>query len=106
MSLDNFYRLRNNFLVVGLTGRTGGGCNDICEFLSAGENPFLKTDFIIPNNLHINEIQKFTICKNILTDQSNAWHTFSIIRYRDILLLFFLSQLYENTDKDLSASRN
>lgn len=95
MSLDNFYSLRNSFLVLGLTGRAGGGCNEICEFLRDDQNPFIKKKFFIPNNLHVNEIQKFNICQNILTDSSNQWQRFSVIKYRDVLLLFFISWLYE-----------
>lgn len=100
MSLDNFYSLRNNFLVVGLTGRSGGGCNDICEFLKSDDNPFTSDRFEVPNNLHINEIQKFTICKNLLTDPSNEWRKFSIIKYRDVLLLFFFQELYKETSSN------
>lgn len=91
MSLDNFYSLRNNFLIIGLTGRTGGGCNDICDFLKSDINPFHNIK--VPPNLHINENQKFNICKDILTDSSHEWRKFSVIKYRDILLLFFLEEL-------------
>ncbi|QQT27525.1 hypothetical protein [Sphingobacterium spiritivorum] len=100
MSLDNFYSLRNNFLVVGLTGRTGGGCNDVCDFLKSSENPFKNIS--VPQNLHINEIQKFNICKNILNDSTNEWRKFSVIKYRDILLLFFLEELQKKCSNDFS----
>ncbi len=93
MSLEKFYSLRNNFTVIGLTGRSGGGGNDICEILTSVENPFKKDSFIIPMNLHVNEIQKFNICKNLLIDNSNKWRSFLVIKYRDILLLFFLNEL-------------
>lgn len=38
MSLENFYTLRNNFIIIGLTGRMGGGSNDVCNFLTRQEN--------------------------------------------------------------------
>lgn len=98
MSLDNFYSLRNNFLVIGLTGRTGGGCSDICKFLQNEQNPFENLE--IPNHLHINETQKFNICKNVLTDMSNKWRNFSVIKYRDILLLFFIRKIYNEVNHD------
>ncbi|NGM62695.1 hypothetical protein G5B30_12295 [Sphingobacterium sp. SGG-5] len=97
MSLDNFYSLRSDFLVVGLTGRSGGGCDNICEFLKSDNNPFTNDGFKVPKNLHINEIQKFTICKNLLTDSSNEWRKFSTVKYRDVLLLFFFEELYKST---------
>ncbi|PUV25147.1 hypothetical protein [Sphingobacterium athyrii] len=100
MSLENLYSLRNNFLVVGLTGRTGGGANDICKFLQSEENPFIKGKFTIPDNLHVNEIQKFTICQNLLIDDSNKWQKFSVIKYSDVLLLFFFKELYREVKND------
>lgn len=93
MSLEKFYSLRNNFTVIGLTGRSGGGGNDICEVLTSEDNPFKKNSFIIPMNLHVNEIQKFNICRNLLIDKSNEWRRFLVIKYRDILLLYFLNEL-------------
>jgi len=102
MSLENFYSLRNNFLVLGLTGRTGGGCKEIGELLKGPSNPFLTDVLPIPNNLHVNEIQKFNICQNILTDPSNKWKRFSIIQYRDVLLLFFISWIYEEVNGDFN----
>lgn len=106
MSLENFYSLRNNFLVLGLTGRTGGGCNEIGELLKGNRNPFLTDVLPIPNNMHVNEIQKFNICQNILTDPSNKWSRFSIIRYRDVLLLFFISWIYEEVNGDFGQLTN
>ncbi|MDF2850780.1 MAG: hypothetical protein K0S31_1465 [Sphingobacterium multivorum] len=100
MSLKNLYSLRNNFLVVGLTGRTGGGANDICEFLQSETNPFALDKFTVPNNLHVNEIQKFTICQTLLTHQSNIWYKFSVIKYSDVLLLFFLKELFSEINVD------
>ncbi|WP_157970376.1 cytidine/deoxycytidylate deaminase family protein [Albibacterium indicum] len=106
MSLNNFYSLRNSFLVLGLTGRTGGGGNEICEILKSKENPFYTDNFFIPNNLHVNEIQKFQICRNILIHSSNEWRKFTVIKYRDIVLLFFLEKLYNDIEKDFSKLTN
>lgn len=91
MSLNNLYSLRNNFLVIGLTGRTGGGANEICEFLKSDVNPFKRMK--IPNYLHVNESQKFIICKDLLIDESYNWRQFSVIKYSDVVLLFFFNEL-------------
>ncbi|MGJ1485985.1 hypothetical protein [Sphingobacterium multivorum] len=100
MSLENLYSLRTNFLIVGLTGRTGGGANDICKFLQQEINPFNKEIFELPLNLHVNEIQKFTICQNLLTDASNVWCKFSVIKYSDVLMLFFFRELRKNVKEN------
>lgn len=96
MSLNNLYSLRNNFLVIGLTGRTGGGANEICEFLKTDTNPFKGMK--IPNYLHVNEIQKFMISKALLTDDSYTWRKFSVIKYSDVVLLFFFQELSKKVD--------
>ncbi len=98
MSLDNFYKLRNDFLIVGLTGRMGGGCNDICDFLTKENNPF--SSYEIPKNLHVNEIQKFNICKDLLTHETNQWKPFQVIKYKNVILLFIIAQLYESLERN------
>lgn len=102
MSLENLYSLRNNFLVIGLTGRTGGGANDICKFLQTESNPFVKEKLLIPSNLHVNEIQKFTICQNLLIDPSNIWYKFSVVKYSDVLMLFFFRELYKEVKSNFN----
>lgn len=94
MSLDNFYKLRNDFTLIGLTGRMGGGCNDIAEILSSTSNPFFNISF--PDHININEKQKFRICKDFLTDKSYEWVAFKLLKYKDVLFLFFLSELINN----------
>lgn len=91
MSLDNFYKLRNDFTLIGLTGRMGGGCNEIATILSSPDNPFLN--LVFPENLNINEKQKFAICKDFVNNKNNAWQPFKLLKYRDVLLLFFLAEL-------------
>jgi len=98
MDLKEFYKLRNEFLIIGLTGRMGGGCNDVCNLLTCKDNPF--SSYEIPKNLHINEIQKFNICKDLLIDQTNRWEPFKVIKYKNIILLFFIAQLYELCEKN------
>lgn len=94
MSLDNFYKLREDFTLIGLTGRMGGGCNDIAQILSSNDNPFCT--ITLPDSLNINEKQKFTICKNFITNKNYKWIPFKLLKYKDVLLLFFLSDLLHN----------
>ena len=100
MSLDNFYKLRKDFTLIGLTGRMGGGCNDIAKILSKKENPF--NDLEIPANLNINEKQKFRICSDFVNNEKNVWKPFKLLEYKNVLLLFFLSEFVsiKNFQKD------
>ncbi|CAD0219903.1 hypothetical protein [Chryseobacterium sp. JV274] len=95
MSLDNFYSLRENFIVLGLTGRTGGGCNDIVDLLTKEENPFINFD--IPN-VNINEKQKIKICRDFVTNDNNKWVPFKVIKYQNVILLYLISELANVTD--------
>lgn len=100
MSLDNFYKLRSDFTLIGLTGRMGGGCNNIAEILSSPTNPFSNLE--IPQNLNINEQQKFRICKDFVTNENNQWQQFKLLKYRDVLLLFFLAELATKVDNQVT----
>lgn len=101
MSIDNLYKLREDFVLLGLTGRMGGGCDDIATKLSSSDNPFRSVT--IPEKLHINEKQKFRICKDLVCDEHNAWQKFDVIKYKNVLLLFFLSELVTVTKNDLDS---
>ena len=45
--VDKIYRLRRNFVIIGLTGRTGSGCTTVAETLSTKfkDLKFLHRDF-------------------------------------------------------------
>ena len=90
MELNELYKLRRSFTIIGLTGRTGSGCSKIAELLSS--------DF---NNLNegIREISKIEspisrkknrICYNYLSYGEN-WQSFEIIKYKNILLFYLIS---------------
>lgn len=92
MKLDHLYSLRNNFTVIGLTGRTGAGCTQIAEILS---NSF---ESLQQNGLR-NEIdfedyifrQKYSICKNFLKHERN-WIRYEVIQYKKVLLFYILNK--------------
>lgn len=104
MSLNNFYQLREDFIILGLTGRTGGGCSEIAEFLSKAENPF--TGIEIPEGLHINEHQKFRICEKFINNKNRVWIPFKTIKYKNVLALNFLFELQKELGdlKQISTS--
>ncbi|GAB4039366.1 hypothetical protein [Spirosoma gilvum] len=93
-SLDNLYKQRNNFLVIGLTGRLGSGCTTVAKILT--ETNFTDCKFPIPKNrdYNSNEERKYRIVYNIM--EAN-WTPFILIRASDIIT----SILLENNLTDL-----
>ncbi|MDW7691573.1 hypothetical protein R9C00_17500 [Flammeovirgaceae bacterium SG7u.111] len=90
MELAELYKLRRNFSIIGLTGRTGSGCSKIAELLSSDFNNLKKG---IRKLSDINDVlakRKHSICFNYLSFDKN-WQPFEIIKYKDILLFYLIS---------------
>lgn len=87
--LDKLYSLREEFSIIGVTGRTGSGCTDVADILAS--------DFLnlknIPKPKEISESgleRKY----QIVYDFNNLnWKKYSIIKYKDILLFLLLQSV-------------
>lgn len=90
MDLKKLYSLRNDFTIIGLTGRTGSGCSRIAELLS-GTFGDLEEKGLRPEGEFSDEIfkRKYSICKTFLAHDNN-WIPFETIRYVDVLLFYIL----------------
>lgn len=88
MKLQEFYSLRKDFAIIGLTGRAGAGCSQSASLLS--DEKFIDKINYVPKSksLYPEEI-KFDICYNYLSHQGN-WENFKIINYKDVLLLHII----------------
>ena len=89
--MNQLYHLRNNFAIIGLTGRTGSGCSTIASKLS--DEDFIKK---LDQTLKVDESNdssqiKFNICLNYLSYKQN-WKPFYVIKYANVL---FYQLLYE-----------
>lgn len=105
MDLKELYSLRNNFTIIGLTGRTGSGCSKISELLCLDYEDF-KNEGLRDDNEFDDIIfkQKYSICKNFISTGSN-WVKFDVIKYVDVLLFFILNKYgckYDKIEKLLS----
>ena len=100
MGLTEFYKLRNDFILIGLTGHMRGGANDIAQLLEKKDNPFIDSEIDAEiNSIHeknINEGLKYRNLKNFI-DYSGNWNPFHIIKYRNVVLLHLL---FSCKDKD------
>ena len=99
--VDSIYKLRQTFLLIGLTGRTGSGCTTIARLLSGRfEDLYAPSpcDYAAP---HPNEKRKYSIVYNFL--QTN-WHEFEVISASDMLFFFILLEGFDNFSKAISSS--
>ncbi len=95
MKLEEFYSLRKDFAIIGLTGRVGAGCSETAKLLS-DQNFIENLDYTPTIKSLIPEEIKFDICYNYLKYEGN-WDKFQVINYKDILLLHIL---FDASDTD------
>jgi len=101
--LKQIYKLRRDFVIIGLTGRTGSGCTTVAQLLSTADFSALRTNYFKKHNGEItNESRKDEIIYNFLSCNDN-WQPFEIITASDILLLYGL-QLDFTEFKNVIAS--
>lgn len=99
--LNEFYHLRTDFTIIGLTGRVGAGCSEIANKL-ADEN-FLSKALSERDSRPANNSDKikYDLCSNFLNFKGN-WREFQVINYKDVLLLHLIN--YANTQKNVIGS--
>lgn len=99
--VDSIYKLRQSFLIIGLTGRTGSGCSTIAKLLNGTFADLYAPspcDYAAP---HPNEKRKYSIVYNFLYKN---WHSFEIISASDMLFFFILLEGTDNFINAISAS--
>ena len=86
--VEEIYKLRNSFLIIGLTGRTGAGCSTIAEYL---KSDFTEFTCVEPENVPIenNERRAYKIVYKYARD---TWDPFEVIKASDIIFFFILLQ--------------
>ena len=99
--VDSIYKLRQTFLLIGLTGRTGSGCSTIAKLLGGGFEELYAPnpcDYAAP---HPNEKRKYSI---VYTFLKTNWHRFEVISASDMLFFFMLLEGYDNFIKAINTS--
>lgn len=103
MGLNNFYKLRENFVILGLTGKMQAGVDTLVEILSqeklAEESKSFLNEFIDNyKEVSASETRKFRRIKDFFDHDAN-WKKFEVIEYKKVVLLFILHHCYsENID--------
>lgn len=99
MKLNELYKHRTDFTIIGLTGRTGSGCTRIAELLSNDFKNLKKQG--LKTSDEINKIQdiifkrKYEIVNNYF-DTTDNWTNFCIVKYRDVLIFILLNICGDN----------
>lgn len=90
--LEPLYRLRDKFVIIGLTGRIGSGCTSVSKFLTS--QTFEANNFPHPQtrDFNSNEERKYRITYNFM--QKN-WKQFVLIRASDVITTLILTRPLE-----------
>lgn len=94
-AVDNIYLKRNEFILIGLTGRTGSGCTTLAKILKTEDFDDLTLKEPKSYNFANDEERKYQILHQFMKT-SNHWQAFSIIEVSSIILSFVLQQPLEN----------
>jgi len=104
MSLNNFYKLRKNFILLGLTGKMQSGSSEVTKLLSQEKLDKEQIDFFtnfqeIYKDISDGESSKIRRINDFFKYEGN-WVKFDVLDYRNVLLLFMLHHNYdENSQK-------
>lgn len=94
--LNNLFALRKDFIVIGLTGRTGSGCTTTANILAS--STFEQCAFPQPKNSHFetNDERKDNILHHYL---KNNWKPFRIIKVSSVIVSVLLKNTYDDFRK-------
>lgn len=96
--ISQIYKLRNNFILIGLTGRTGSGCSTVANILADENILSYNSEFKKVNDKQINnDVRKNKIIHNYI---HNNWNAFTKITASNVIFYFVLKDLEFNQFKN------
>lgn len=106
MSLEKFYELRENFIILGLTGKMQAGADKFVEILKSDtlsvENKTFLDDFPEKyKTISNSESIKYRRIKDFYNYEGN-WKKFDVIEYKDVVLLFILHNCYDEDNSQFA----
>lgn len=100
--VKQIYKLRRDFILIGLTGKTGSGCTTVAELLS-GSFSNLKTEYKeINDGCWDNNSRKNKIVYQYMQQH---WHCFTTIKASDIIFFYALLHDYDTFKQEISSIR-
>ncbi len=89
--LGHIYKNREEFIVIGLTGRTGAGCSFVSTIFSKER---LDDSFPVVEKTDLNNNKrKYKIARNFLEQN---WKPFYVLKYSKVLSLIAYKEKLEN----------
>lgn len=99
-AIDTIYNEREQFIIIGLTGRTGSGCSTVSKILEAENFADLKLPEPKSTDFDNNEERKYQIIYNYA---SKHWHSFYRISMTDMIFSFILQYDYNSFIESLKT---
>lgn len=99
-AIDTIYNEREQFIIIGLTGRTGSGCSTVSKILEAENFADLKLPEPKSTDFDNNEERKYQIIYNYA---SKHWHPFYRISMTDMIFSFILQYDYNSFIESLQT---
>ncbi|WP_282117970.1 hypothetical protein [Maribacter aquivivus] len=108
MSLNNFYKLRKNFILLGLTGKMRSGSDVIVDFLKQKNLNKEQMRFFLDfqetyKGISDSEASKIRRINDFFQHDGN-WINFEVLDYRNVLLLFMLHHNYDKDSRKFSKN--
>ena len=102
--VEKIYKLRKNFVIIGLTGRTGSGCSTVAKILQTKNPENLKSEYREINYAPINnDIRKNRIIYRFILKN---WNPFVVLKASDIIFFYALLQPFDDFVNSLANSSN
>lgn len=84
--LEEIYKQRSDYIILGLTGKTGSGCTTAANILSSTKEELELPDVALDDESDDNKLKKNIIVKHY----NHNWQKFTTITVRDVITTFIL----------------
>ncbi|OXS26465.1 MAG: hypothetical protein BI182_15405 [Acetobacterium sp. MES1] len=101
-AINKIFEDREDFVIIGLTGRTGSGCTTVADILKEPE--FKKLKLRKPKNYDFKDSEeiKYSILYEYVNKPENKWRPFQIISISSIIASYIFEKGYDEFEKYLS----
>lgn len=90
-AINEMYRVRDDFLIMGLTGRTGAGCSTTAKILQKRSLNEMDLEDPETRGFHDSEERKYQVIYNFL-NYEQRWKGFEVIEGSSIIISFILEK--------------
>ncbi|MEG6502870.1 MULTISPECIES: hypothetical protein [unclassified Desulfovibrio] len=99
--IEQLFRMRNRFIVIGVTGKTGSGCTTVASILSKDRHELGSVDASFGNDKSSIESRKWSIVSRFC---KKNWKKFHHIRVKDIISTFILESKFDEAHQYIKTT--